>query len=99
MKLHQLLNEYLNPVYYLTILFDKNEKPEIKRHETKIDAYTWASEMPGIGAVIIAKNRDKNTTRISRADFNVDVPKTKQTELKKTALDLGTNSKLGPDYR
>jgi len=86
--LKEILNEYLNPVYYITVLFNKKGKSEVKRHEDKADAYDWASDLPSVAAVIVAKNRDKKTTRISRADFNTDVPKNKQAEFKKSALEL-----------
>jgi len=86
------LREYINPNKYFTVMFDKNGGTEVESHgESKLDAYTYASDMPGIGAVIIRYNRETKATRIARADFNVDIARQQQLQMKKTALNLVSN--------
>ena len=86
------LKEYLNPNKYFTVLFDKKGGTEVEAHgESKIDAYEYASDMPSIGAIIIRYNRETKSTKIARADFNVDIPKKQQLEMKRSALNLVSN--------
>ena len=83
------ISEYINPNKYYSVIFHKDGNVEIDYHgEERFNAVAYASDLPGIGSMVVAKNRETGKIRIQRADFNVDIDKKDQIHMKKTALDL-----------
>lgn len=91
------LNEYLNPVEYIVCLFKKAKaahqaEPSLRwlekptKYESRSEALTYASEMPSDGSVVVGHNRDNNSIKLVRSDFDNNISNSERKEMKQVAL-------------